>query len=74
MNYKMTMKICKTTLTQLTIDLSDWYDWEDLTEKEKFEKIAWIQDNPNEILEDGGIRIFDKEEEIEIHDWDIEES
>ena len=67
------MKVSKTILTKFTVDLEDWYEWSELKEMERFEKLQWIQDNPSEILDDGGIQIFDKTEEVEIIEWDIED-
>ena len=73
MSNKLIMKVSKTIITEFEIDLDDWYSWEDRTSKERHEQIQQCLDFPQEILGDGGIKVIDTEEDIEVLDWDIQE-
>lgn len=70
MSNKLVMKIAKTVVTEFTINLDEWYSWEDRTEKEKHNQINSCLENPDDLLSDA--EIIDKVEETEVLDWDIE--
>jgi len=74
MGKKLTMKVHKTITTEFAVDLEYWYSWSELSEKIRFQKIQWAQDNPDKLLEDADIEISDESEEFEIVEWDIIEN
>lgn len=73
MSSKLVMKIAKTVVTEFIIDLDEWYSWEDRTERERHNQINSCLESPDDLLSDGGAKIIDKVEEIEVLDWDIEQ-
>jgi hypothetical protein len=69
---KLYMKVCKTVITEFEIDLDDWYSWESMTEKERYQQINSCLDAADDLLADGGVKNLDVDQEVEVLDWDIE--
>ena len=73
MSNRLIMKISETIITEFEIDLDDWYSWEDRTSKERHEQIQQCLDFPQELMVDGGIKVINKDGDLNVLDWDLEE-
>ena len=66
------MKVAKTIISEVEIDLDDWFSYHEMTEKEKHIQVSRCLDDPEHILEDGGTKFLDKMNEIELLEWELE--
>ena len=65
----MTLRMCRTKIYELEIDLDEWYSFKEMNAKKQHAQIQSIIDDFGELIDDDSTRKVD--EDIELLDWDL---
>ena len=69
MSKTMTLKMSRTKIYELEIDLDEWYSFKEMNAKQQHAQIQSIIDDFGELIDENSTREVD--EDIELLDWDL---
>ena len=67
---KLIMKVSRTVIKEFSIDLDDWYSYDEMSPKHQHEQIQNCIDHAGALVDDG--ELINETYDFELLEWDLE--